>query len=200
MSARPAWDIELATHTIADAAAEVAARELDMALIEAQLADRYRDEGIAPLDPAQMRVETAKMSQADWQRLAVLVALFAVPSLRAALPLVSQRLHVREQIDALVRVAQALQPLELRALAASIVRAEELARRAARALDIEIAGETHTESVGRLAKIDYTRLLSSVGTVKAAADAKLAELLGSEDERARRFRDTPVIKPLQGED
>lgn len=192
MTGRPAWDIALAANIIAEAAAVVLANELDMALIEAQLADHYRDAGIAPLEPAQMRVETAKMSPADWQRLAIMAALLAEPELRAALPAVSQRLHVREQIDGLVRVAQALQPLELRALAASMVRAEELARRAARALDIDIAGESRGESAARLAKIDYTRLLSSVGTAKAAADAQLAELLRlqeAEDNRiARRQR------------
>jgi len=190
---RPVWEIELAANTIADAAAEVAAAELDIALIEAQLADHYRDEGIAPLEPAQLRVETAKMSEADWQRLAVMTALLARPELRAALPAVSQRLHVREQIDALVRVAQALQPLELRALAASMVRAEELARRAARALDIDIAGETHSESAARLAKIDYTRLLSSVGHAKAAADAQLDELL-----RAQEAEDNRIARRQHG--
>jgi hypothetical protein len=190
-STGPGWDIELAANTVADAAADVQASELDIALIEAQLADHYRDCGIPPLEPAQLRVVTAKMEPADWQRMAVIVALFAVPELRSALPEVSQRMHVRTQIEGLVREAQALASLELRILAASLVRAEELARRAARALNTAIAGETSGQSATRLAKIDYTRLLASVDTAKAAAAAQLAELLRqqeAEDSRVARRR------------
>jgi hypothetical protein len=173
----PAWDIALATDVAADAAAAVAAAELDMALIEAVLADQYRDAGIAPLDPAQLGVVTAGMTSADWQRLSVIVALLKEAQLRAALPGVSQRMHVRDQIEALVAVTQDLAIVELRALAASVVRAEELARRVASALRVEIAGETRAESDQRLAKINYRRLLANVDTAKASAQEQMAELL-----------------------
>ena len=187
----PTWRIDLAAEAVGEAAAALAGAEPDTALIEAHLADVYRDLGIAPLEPAKLRVETAKMSEADWQRLAVLAALLAVPPLRAVLPAVSQRLHVREQIDALVKVAQALKDLELRALAGSPVRAEELARRAARALNVEIEGETGNESTLRLAKIDYTRLLTRVDNARAAARAQLAEL-----QRAQEAEDSRIARQL----
>jgi hypothetical protein len=190
-AARPVWDIELAANTVADAAADAQAAELDIALIEAQLADHYRDCNIAPLDPANLRAVTGKMEPADWQRMAVIAALFAVPELCAVLPAVTQRLLVRAQLDALVRVAQALASLELRILAASLVRAEEFARRVARELNVDIAGETTSQSASRLAKIDYTRLLANVDTAKASATAQLAELQRqqeAEDSRIARRR------------
>jgi hypothetical protein len=192
-NARPAWGIELAANTVADAAADVQAAELDIALIEAQLADRYRDCSIPPLEPAQLRVVTAKMGPGDWQRMAVIVALFDVPELRGVLPAVAQRMHVRSQIEGLVSVAQTLAQLELRILAGSLVRAEELARRVARALNVDIEGETSGESATRLAKIDYTRLLASVDMAKATATAQLAELV-----RQQEAEDTRVARRRRG--
>jgi hypothetical protein len=183
----PAWNIALAARTVAEAAARLTATAPDIALIEAQLADHYRDEGIAPLEPAKLGVETGGMTAADWQRLAVMGELLAVPGLRAVLPALSQRLHVREQIAAFVKVAQALRDLEPRALAASPMRAEELARQLARELDVDLEGETRSESAARLVKIDYNRLLRSVDSAKAAAGAQLAELKRAQEAEDRRI-------------
>jgi hypothetical protein len=94
-------------------------------------------------------------------------------------------MHVRDQIAALVAVTQDLTPVELRALAASAVRAEELARRVAGALRVEIAGETRAESDQRLAKINYRRLLANVDTAKASAQEQMAELLRRQEAEDR---------------
>lgn len=192
-TARAGWDIELAANAVADAAAAIAATDADPALTEAMLADFYRDEGIAPLDPANFGVLTADMDDAHWQRMAVVVALLAQPPLRAVLPVVSQRLRVRDQIERLVKVVRELSALELRAFAVSMVRAEELARRVAREWGVEIRGETPHESLQRLHRIDYTRLLANVDTAKANAQEQMAEL-----QRQQEAQDSRIARRQRG--
>ena len=175
-STPPVWDIVLAARVVLEAASAAASQEPEPALTEARLADHYRDEGIPPLWPGQLRTVTAKLTPADWQRLAVIVALLGEPALRQVLPALLHVRPVRDQVQGLADVATVLATLELRALAASPVRAEELARRVARELRVAIAGETPQESSARLARIDYTRLLANVDSARADAEAQSVEL------------------------
>jgi hypothetical protein len=186
------WEIAVAANQVADAAADVSTQECDAELLEAVLADYYRDAGVVPLRPDLFALVTAGMEEAHWQRFAVIVGMLARPELRLVLPAVSQRLPVREQIErAMVTTAKAVSAIHLRIFSSSMVRAEELARRVARGLGIGFEGETLAESTARLAKIDYTRLLASVDAARASAEEQMAELLKrqeAEDNRIARQR------------
>jgi hypothetical protein len=186
------WQIAVAANMVADVAAEVSSAECDSVLLEAVLADHYRDEGIAPLRPDVFTMVTAEMDEGHWLRFAVIVGVLAREELRAVIPAVSQRMLVREQIEkGMVAAAKALQAVDLRILSSSMVRAEELARRVARGLGIGFEGETMAESAARLAKIDYTRLLANVDAARASAEEQISELWKrqeAEDNRIARRR------------
>lgn len=171
---RISWEIGVAARAVADAAAELCATEHDPALVEALLADQYRDAGVAPLTPRDFALLTASLDRMGWLRFTVIIGALGREELRAALPAVSRRMAVGEQIDrGMVRPAQELQAVDLRMLASSPVRAEELARRMAAGLGIAIEGETRADSAARLRQIDYTRLLANVEAVRASAEERL---------------------------
>lgn len=171
------WEISVAANVVADSASDVSSLECDPALLEAVLADHYRDARVAPLRPDLFTLATGGLTEDDWLRFAVIVGMFGRAELRAVLPAVSQRMPVREQIEkGMVAPATALHAVDLRMLASSMVRAEELARRVARGLGIAIEGEGTAESTARLVKIDYTRLLASVDKARASAQREMDEL------------------------
>jgi hypothetical protein len=175
----PAWVIDIAANMAAEVAADVVSADSEPVLIEARLADHYRDEGVVPLAPHFFTMITSGMDDADWRRFAIIAGMFARPEVRAVLGPVSEGMSVRDQVhNGMVASAKALRAVEPRILATHMVRAEELARRVAKGLGVAFAEET--------AKIDYTRLLAKVDAAKASADAQMAELLRrQEDEDAR---------------
>jgi hypothetical protein len=183
----PTWIIDIATNMAAEVAADVLSSESEPALIEARLADHYRDEGVVPLAPHFFTMLTSGMDDADWQRFAIIAGMFARPEVRAVLGLVSEGMSVRDQVrDGMVAPAKALRAVQPRILATHMVRAEELARRVAKGLGVAFAGETAAQSAARLAHIDYTGLLAKVDAAKASAEEQMAELLQrQEDEDAR---------------
>jgi hypothetical protein len=186
------WDIEAVANTVADVAGFVDPDDVDPTLIEAVLADCYRDEGIAPLAPDAFAAATAHMDEADWQRFAVIATMFTIDEVRAVIGAVSKRMPVRDQLEkGMIATAQALKAVNLQVLSGSMVRAEELARRVARGLGISFEGEILAASAARLAKIDYTRLMANVDAAKASAEEQMAELLKrqeEDDERVMRRR------------
>jgi hypothetical protein len=179
----PVWVIEIAANMAADVASDVVSSECEPALIEAMLADHYRDEGVVPLAPHFFTMVTSGMDEADWQRFGVIAGMFARPELRAVLAGVSEQTSVRDQIHyGMVAPAKALRAVEPRILATHMVRAEELARRVAKGLGVAFERETAAQSAARLAKIDYTRLLAKVDAAKASAEEQMAELLKRQEE------------------
>jgi hypothetical protein len=173
---------------VADVASDVSASGCEPALVQAMLADHYRDEGVAPLAPDAFSDVTAGMDDADWQRFAVIVGTLARPEVRATIPGISKRMPVRDQIEkGMVGTAKALKTIDLRVLH-NMVRAEEFARRVARGLGIAFVGETPAESAARLAKIDYARLLGKVDAAKASAEEQMAALLAQQDDEDNRIR------------
>jgi hypothetical protein len=183
----PTWVIEIAANMVAEVASDVGSGEREPALIEAMLADHYRDEGVVPLAPRFFTMITSGMEESDWQRFAIIVGMFARAEVRAVLGPVSEEMSVRDQVHiGMVAPAKALRSVEPRILAIHMVRAEELARRVAKGLGVAFAGETAAQSAARLATIDYTRLLAKVDAAKASAEEQMAELLRrQEDEDAR---------------
>jgi hypothetical protein len=188
----PVWTIDVAANVVADAASELNSSECEPALVEAVLADHYRDERVVPLAPDTFAAVTADMDDGDWRRFTVIVEMFANKEVRAALAGVSQRVTVREQIEkGMVAPAKGLKAIDDLRTLQNLIRAEELARRVAHGLGIAFAGETPAQSAARLAKIDYTRLLAKVDAAKASAEEQMAQLLKrqeDEDSRVRRWR------------
>jgi hypothetical protein len=181
---RLTWDVNVAARAVADAAAEVSALECDRALLEAVLADHYRDMHIQPVRPDLFSQVTHSLDEGSWLRFAVVVGMLAHEELRGVIPALSQRMPVREQIEkGMVKPSKDLQAVDLRLLTASLVRAEELARRVAKELGIEFQGETFQESVSRLNKIDYSRLLQNVEAARAAAEQQSDERLKARQRR-----------------
>lgn len=190
------WQIYVAANAVADTASEVSVLESDPALLQALLADHYRDARVAPLHPDLFALATRDLDEAHWLRFAVIVGMFAHEELRAVLPAVTQRMHVREQIEkGMVAPATALHAVDLRMLSSSMVRAEELARRVARGLGIAIEGEGTAESTARLVKIDYTRLLASVDKARASAQKEMDELQRMQEARDGRIERQHLGKP-----
>jgi hypothetical protein len=173
---------------VADVASDVSTSGCEPALVQAVLADHYRDEGVAPLAPDVFAAVTAGMDNADWQRFAVIVGILARSEVRAAIPGVSKRMPVRDQVEkGMVGTAKALKAIDLRILQ-NMVRAEEFARRLARGLGVAFLGETPAASAARLAKIDYARLLGKVDAAKASAEEQMAALLAQQDDGDNRIR------------
>jgi hypothetical protein len=171
------WQIGLATAAVADAASDVSALECDVTLLEAVLADQYREARVPPLRPDLFTLVTMGMDEPHWLRFAVIVGMLGREELNTVIPAVSQRMPVRDQIEkGMVVPAKALQAVDLRLLCSSQVRAEELARRVARGLGVDFEGETTAESVARLAKIDYSRLIANVEAARAAAEERRDEM------------------------
>lgn len=184
--ARLVWPIRLASAAVADAAAEMCAAECDVGLLQAVLADYYRDAHVDPLHPTLFNLATQGMDEAHWLRFAVVVGMLGHEELRAVLPAVTLSLSVRDQIEkGMVAPAKDLRAVDLRLLSSSLVRAEELARRVAQGLGVEIEGETMAESRARLTKIDYSRLIANVEAARAAAEERRDELQRSARSRGK---------------
>jgi broad specificity phosphatase PhoE len=110
---------------------------------------------------------------------------------RAPLEQMIESKPVTDLIGSLVTTARELQSIDLPLLARSMVRAEEFARRLAKALDIPFDGEDPRRSAERLARIDYQRLLAKVDAAKLTAEERMEALLkqqAQDDERIQRVR------------
>jgi hypothetical protein len=185
----PRWSIETATNAVIDAVQYVNEDDNDPALVEAKLADHYRDAGVLPLIPEIFAAQTGALSKADWLRLEIIVDMFDNEDLHKALTEISTNTPVEIQISiGILPIVKTLQAINETVLATSMVRAEELARRVAAGLRIAFEGESEKESAKRLAKIDYTRLLEKVDAAKASAEEQLAELLKHQEEADARIR------------
>jgi hypothetical protein len=185
----PLWSIDVAANAVVDAARAVVETGVDPALAEARLADAYRDAGVAPLAPEAFATQTAGLNEGDWLRLQIIVGLFDVEELRKTLAGVSASMSVDQQIaGGMVAPAKTLKAVSGKILATSMVRAEELARRAAKGLDVGFTGETAAASAERLTKIDYVRLLAKVDAAKESAEEQMADLFKYQEEEDNRIR------------
>lgn len=185
----PRWSITTAANAVVDAARNVDAVNNHPALVEAKLADHYRDVGVRPISPDVFARIAEELSAADWRRFEVIVDMFDTEELRATLAEVSVNMAVQEQIaTGMLPTVKALQAVSENILATSMVRAEELARRVAGGLGIGFNGESVAASAERLAKIDYTRLLAKVDAAKASAEEQLAKLFEHQEKADNRIQ------------
>jgi hypothetical protein len=159
----------------------------DLSLVRARIADRLRDVAIEPPDPVLLEKQVVALDDEAGKRLALLVDALDGDEMGRVLVAVAQGSAAWVE-RALVGVARDTAPLTLEVLRLSAIRAEELARRFVAALPARIQGETSAESVTRLGRLDYARLLEEAEAAKKAAQAQgyLKDLQKKED--AKRVR------------
>jgi hypothetical protein len=174
---RVVWAIGHLVGRIQDAAPALEARDVEAALVQARLADHYRDIGLAPPDAREFERRASDLDVDGWRRLALAVATLDDADLRGALAVIAPRLPVGVQAyRGLLGLARETAPLTVALVRQSASRAEEFARHLSMRLGVGIAGETEAESRARLNALDYKRLLAEAEQAKAAAEEKMERL------------------------
>jgi hypothetical protein len=174
---------------VKDAAPALEGWEVDAPLVQARLADHYRDLGLAPSAAADFERQSAGLDVEGWRRLALGVALLDDPELRGALAALVPGMPVALQVaNGLLGLAQKTAPLTVALARQNATRAEEFARHFAKRVGIGIAGETDEESAARLHEIYYKRLLAEADQARAAAQEKMDKLRQKQTEADGRRR------------
>jgi hypothetical protein len=183
------WDLGHLVGRVRDAAPALEARDVEAALVQARLADHYRDVGLAPPDAAEVEGRARDLDLEGWRRLALAVAALDDAGLRSALAELAPAVPVTVQVESgFLGLARDTAPLTVALVRQSAVRAEEFARHFAMQLGVAILGETATESRERLHALDYKRLLAEAEQAKAAAHEKMERLRRRQAEADRRTR------------
>lgn len=182
-----ALDLDLAALVphLQQAAPALEGRTIDPDLLRAQLADRYRDGGIAPMDPHKFEALASDLDAEAWRRLALAVAALELEPVRALLPrLLGERDAAAQVHEAFVDFARALPLLTMELLRKSPLRVEEFARAWAARLGATIRGETPEESREALRRLDYARLLADAERARQSAHERVEYLrkLAEEDD------------------
>lgn len=145
-------------------------------LVRARLADAIRLGFLPPPLPSELDVACAALDDQGWRRLALFVDALEERAVHEAF---LRAATVEEALDAWVRDAflqlagqRPLHTLEL--LSRSEHRREELARTWLLRMGVAIAGETVEESLERLDRLDYARVLSDLEQAKAGAEERAA--------------------------
>jgi hypothetical protein len=174
---RVEWHLEQLVGRIRDEAPALEARDIDAAMVQARLADHYRDLWLPPPDVDVFALQTADLDVEGWRRLALAVATLDDEGLRAALPAIAPRIPVATQVESgFLGVARETAPLTVALVRQSAIRAQEFGRHLAMRLGVGIAGESIEQSRALLDSLDYKRLLSEAELAKAAAREKMEQL------------------------
>lgn len=185
------WSIDFMANAVADTALGLVDDLPDAELLQARLADHIRDMGHTPPGTDVLATMLAELDEQARRRMAVAVSLLQHEDVRVPLEPMIKSKSVEQMIAGLAATAREMPSIDLPLLARSMVRAEEFARRLARALDIAFDGEEPRRSAERLSRIDYQRLLAKVDAAKLTAEERMEALLKQQeqdDERIRRVR------------
>jgi len=186
-----AWSLDFLANIVADTALGLVDDLPDAELLQARLADHIRDMGHAPPGADILESFLGDLDEPARQRLAVAVTLLQYEDVRVPLQPMIESGSVDQLIAGLASTAREMPSIDLPLLARSMVRAEEFARRLARALSIAFDGEDPRRSAERLSRIDYQRLLAKVDAAKLTAEERMEALLKQQeqdDERIQRIR------------
>src|ERR1043166_7175476 len=159
------WDLPTLTRLLGQLAPVLETKEVEQALIQARLADHYRDVGIEPLTPAKFEVIVAGLDTESWRRLALAIGPLDHGEIRGVLAVLQT--PVQQQVQAgFVAMAAQTEVLTLAILRQSDIRIEEFARHLAKYLGVGWRGETPQQSMDRLHHLDYKRLLAEAEEAK----------------------------------
>lgn len=162
------------------------AGEPDPDMTRARLADGCRDAGVTPVLPEEFDEATAQLDGETWRRMAVLVGVLDLAPVRAALPQLPAGRSGAEAVAVFAGVAGNTSLLTIEVLEQSELRVEELARRLLTGLGAAAAGETADESKTKLHRLDYGRLLAEAEQARQAAAERAERLKKLQDEQERR--------------
>ena len=183
----PELDLAQLQTTLTGAAPRYVGQSIEQDLLRARLADGCRDAGQTPLAPEEFDALADGLDEEAWRRLALLVEVLGLETVRAALPLLAEARALRGLVGtALTGLARETPLLTLELLRQSPLRVEELARRFIALLGGSVLGETQKVSHARLERLDYGRLLAEAERAKKAAAERVEHLRKLQDEQEAR--------------
>jgi len=184
---RAEWDLQTVTGLLGQLAPPLETREIEPLLIQARLADHYRDIGLAPVAPVNFDALVRGLDAESWRRFALALGPLDHAETRSVLAHV--KTTVLQQVEGgFVATARQHDVLTLALLRQSEVRIEEFARHLALSLNVAWRGETPDESRARLHQLDYKRLLAEAEEAKKQAQERMEYLRKKQDEDAARRR------------
>jgi hypothetical protein len=183
--ARPEWDLRTMAQRLGELAPALETKDIEPPLVQARLADHYRELGREPVPPPEFDRIVQGLDADSWRRLALAVDTLDHPDLRSALA--GLKTAVVEQVRAgFVGTATATDALSLSLLRQSAVRVEEFARHLADRLGVFWKGESADQSKQRLRQLDYKRLLAEAEIAKKQAEERMEYLRKKQEEDVRR--------------
>lgn len=184
---RPEWDLRTVTQQLSELTPVLETREIEPLLIEARLADHYRELNLEPLPPPQFERIVHKLDPESWRRLALVVGTLDRADIRSTLA--SLPTTVVQQVEAgFVGLARKTDALTVALLRQSEVRIEEFARHFAGHLGVFWQGESAEQSGQRLQQLDYKRLLAQAEEAKKQAEERMEQLRKKQAEDAAKRR------------
>ncbi len=174
---RVEWDLEHVVSRVRDAAPVFEARDIEVALLHARLADHYRDLELVPPEAAEFERTASDLDVEGWRRLAVAVATLDDTGLRAALAARAPWMDVSAQVQSgFLELARDIAPMTVALMRQSTLRAEEFARNFACASGLGSSGKAASSLARGCMRLDYKRLLAEAEQAKAAAHEKMERL------------------------
>jgi hypothetical protein len=184
---RPEWDLPTMMQRLGELVPALETRDIEPPLVQARLADHYRELEREPVAPSQFDELVQGLDAESWRRLALAADTLDHPDLRSALAQLTTT--VLEQVQAgFVGTATTTDVLPLSLLRQSAVRVEEFARHLADRLGLFWRGETVEQSKQRLWQLDYKRLLAEAEEAKKQAEQRMEYLRKKQEEEAARRR------------
>jgi hypothetical protein len=183
------WELSLITSQVNRLAPALETREIETPLVQARLADHFRDVQLDPVLPRQFDAFVRGLDPEGWRRLTLAVAVCDHPDIRTALKLLAGHIPVHRQVEeGFVVLARNTDALTVSLIRQSDVRAEEFARHFAAHLGVGWRGETMQQSNNRRYQIDYKRLLAEAAEAKRLAEDRVEYLRKKQEEDAARRR------------
>lgn len=168
--------------SLVDAVGAFETGEIDAVLLRAQLADRCRDAGLAPVAPDAFDAAVQALDVEAWRRLSALAALADRREVGGVLAGILRQRGAAAALEAMIGVVRGKHLLTMAVLRASPLRVEELARAWLGGLGIAIIGETAAQSTAALSRLDYERLLAQAEQARLAAVGRMNQLKQAQDE------------------
>jgi hypothetical protein len=179
------WDLPTIARLLGQLAPALETKEVEPSLIQARLADHYRDIGLEPAPPSTFDAIVAGLDAEAWRRFALAIGPLDHAESRAALA--GLKMPVVQQVQAgFVAMARQTDVLTLSLLRQSDIRIEEFARHLAVSLGVGWRGETPEQSMNRLHQLDYKRLLAEADEAKRQAEVRMEYLRKKQEEDAAR--------------
>ncbi len=174
--------LDVVVGPLTDAIGAFETGDIDAVLLRAQLADRCRDAGLAPVAPEAFDAAVQALDAEAWRRMSALAALANRREIGGVLAGILRQRGAAAALEAMLGVVRGKHLLTMAVLRASPLRVEELARAWLGGLGIAIIGETPAQSAAALSRLDYERLLAQAEQARLAAVDRVYQLKQAQDE------------------